>query len=503
MLTVDDFAQIRRAHRDGMTIRQIARTFHHSRRKVREALSRPEPQPFTRKAEPVCPVLGPFKAIIDAILAADESAPPKQRHSATQVFRRLVAEHAYKGGYDQVRRYIQTKRRRERPTFVPLSHDPGRRLECDFGHIQVDFPEGRREVPVLVAAWSYSSCPFVIALPTERTEAVLDGMVRAFEFFGRIPGEVWWDNPKTVAAELLKGRDRRINERYAALASHYAFEPLFCMAATPTEKPDAENLVKIVQRRFATPVPAAADFAELNAYFRRCCLEYREHVPAGWSESIGKRFEADRAAAAPLPQRAFDPCTIHPAVADKHQTVQYDNNRYSVPRAVAFRAAAVKAYVDRIEVVCDGRTVAMHTRTYERGRQVLDPLHYLAAFARRPGALDHSAVGRDWVLPPVFTELRAFLEARKGPAAGVREFTRILQLLGEHPIERIAEAIAACRCGDLFCTELIAGHAARLCVGDGRTAVGPAVSEPTPKPPVVQVPMPDLRRFDRLLMGGN
>jgi hypothetical protein len=35
MLTVDDDGKIRRAHRDGMSIRDIARTFHHSRRKVR------------------------------------------------------------------------------------------------------------------------------------------------------------------------------------------------------------------------------------------------------------------------------------------------------------------------------------------------------------------------------------------------------------------------------------------------------------------------------------
>ena len=39
MLTVDDFTRIRQAHRDGMSVRAIARTFHHSRRKVREVLT--------------------------------------------------------------------------------------------------------------------------------------------------------------------------------------------------------------------------------------------------------------------------------------------------------------------------------------------------------------------------------------------------------------------------------------------------------------------------------
>ena len=48
MLTVEDYARIRRAHRDGMTIRAIARQFGHSRRKIREVLKEPEPRGYTR-----------------------------------------------------------------------------------------------------------------------------------------------------------------------------------------------------------------------------------------------------------------------------------------------------------------------------------------------------------------------------------------------------------------------------------------------------------------------
>jgi len=107
-------------------------------------------------------------------------------------------------------------RKRRRETFIPLVHDPGQRLEVDFGHIYVDFPEGRRQVPVLIHAWSYSNAPFAMALPTERMEAVLAGMVAAFEFFGCVPREVWWDNPKTVVKTILKGRhlsDRRLQHQ--------------------------------------------------------------------------------------------------------------------------------------------------------------------------------------------------------------------------------------------------------------------------------------------------
>src|SRR6266702_2130347 len=116
MLTVDNYAKIRLAHRDGMSIHEIARTFHHSRYKVRQILAQPEPGPYTRTRPPPAPVLGPFHAIIDAILAADEQAPPKQRHTAMQLYRRLRDEYAYQGGCDQVRRYVARHRRDHRET---------------------------------------------------------------------------------------------------------------------------------------------------------------------------------------------------------------------------------------------------------------------------------------------------------------------------------------------------------------------------------------------------
>src|ERR1051325_2914329 len=117
MLTVDDYAKIRLAFRDGMTIRELARTFQHSRRKIRQILAQPQPKPYTRAKPPAAPVLGPFHTVIDALLAADEQAPPKQRHTAMQIFRRLCAEHHFTGGYDQVRRYVACHRRARRENF--------------------------------------------------------------------------------------------------------------------------------------------------------------------------------------------------------------------------------------------------------------------------------------------------------------------------------------------------------------------------------------------------
>ena len=508
MLTVDDYGQIRRAHQDGMSIRDLARTFHHSRAKIRDILHNPQPRPYTRTRPPPAPILGPFHAVIDALLADDEHAPPKQRHTAAQIFRRLRQEHGFTGGYDQVRRYLARQRRDRRETFIPLAHDPGQRLEADFGHIHVDFPDGRRLVPVLITAWSYSYYGFALALPTERTEAILAGMVEAFAFFGCVPHEVWWDNPTTVVAQIFTGRQRRPNPYYAALASHYLFDPLFCMPARGNEKPQAETRVRVLQQQWATPVPHVADWAALNRLLRDFCLLEAGRTVQGKDETIGQRFLRDRAEALPLPAYPFDACITQAAQVDKYQTVRFDKNRYSVPRPCAYQAVTVKGYLDHVEVTAQGQVVARHPRSYGRDEQVLDPLHYLAALERRPAALDHAPVLRNWRLPEPFSRLRQGLEKRHGLRAGARQYIRVLQLLAEHALERVQQAVEKCLRQGPLSAEGVCTALTRL----ARAGTEPSVSTEEVTDPChssmtplcqYQVPRPDLGRFDQLLSPGE
>jgi transposase len=493
MLTVEHFARIRQARRDGLTIRDIADQLGHSTKTVVKALAQPEPVPYAHAHERPAPTFGPFRPIVEAILTADETAPRKQRHTAAQIFRRLQTEYGYTGQYDQIRRYLKDRRLDRRETFIPLDHPPGHRAEADFGHIHVDFPEGRRHVPVLLVTWSYSNCPFAIALPTERTEAILHGLVEAFAFFGCVPRELWWDNPRTVVSTILQGRDRRLHPRYAALASHYTFTPQFCLPATPTEKPKVEHRVFDLQRRWATPVPRVADHAALNAHLLRCCQAEQQRVSGDQAEAVGVRFAHDRAAALPTPARSFDACVLHSGQVDKYQTVRFDRNAYSVPRRWAFRPITVKGYIDRVEAVAEGQVVACHVRCYGKGERVLDPLHFLVTLEHKPAALDHAPVYRDWRLPPAFATLRQRLEAKLGRRAGTRHFIRVLQLLARHPVARVEEAIETCCHRDVSDVALIQVAVEQLATH------GPLPAALTTGVPIVTVPPPDLTHFNRLL----
>jgi hypothetical protein len=139
--------------------------------------------------------------------------------------------------------------------------------------------------------------------------------------------------------------------------------------------------------------------------------------------------------------------------------------------------------------------VAQHARSYGRDQQVLDPLHYLVTLERRPAALDHAPVLRNWQLPESFTRLRQALETRHGQSSGGRHYARVLQLLAEHPQERVQQAVETCLRRDELHAERIGAETRRLTGVAGETPVTPLRQ--------FQVPQPDLGCFDQLLPSGG
>ena len=358
MLTVDDYGAIRRAHQDGKSIRQIAHEFEHSRRTIRHVLKHGEPSPGPQTRNRTADVLGPLHAIVDQILADDEKALPKQRHTAMQMFRRLQDENGYQGCYGQVQRYVLLRRRRHQETFIPLGHLPGQRLEADFGHIHVDFPERPAARAVPGHHLGLLQRTICLALPFERTEAILAGRRGHLRVLRLHPQGSLVGQSQDRRYLDPAGTPTTDSSPVRGLGRSHAFNPLFCMPARGNEKPDAESTVKAVQRRFATPVPRAADLDELNSSLRQHCEAERERIVQSLFGpfKIGDRFAEEQATASHVPDMCFDACVIRPAApVDKYQTAAFDCNRYSVPRPFAFQMVTVKGFIDRVVIVTAGR----------------------------------------------------------------------------------------------------------------------------------------------------
>jgi len=267
------------------------------------------------------------------------------------------------------------------------------------------------------------------------------------------------------------------------------------MPAKGQEKSDVERSIFALERRACTPVPKADDLTDLNGQLLAFCLKERERIVAGQSEPIGRIFELDKASALPLSAHRFDACIQRAGLVDKYQTVLFQTNRYSVPHTVAFASVMVKAYVDRVAIVHKGQVVAEHRRGYGTNESFIDPLHFVAALSRKPAWLDHVPAIRDWQLPESFALLRKQFQARLGPRTGDRHYIRVLQLLPRHPAQRIDRAIGMSLHRSTLTAEWIAQVVDRL----GHDAEPDDIEKQDEIVRRVQVPMPDLRRFDQLL----
>ena len=97
-------------------------------------------------------------------------------------------------------------------------------------------------------------------------------------------------------------------------------------------------------------------------------------------------------------------------------------------------------FVDEVVILCGGKEIVRHPRSYALGAFVADPLHYLALIEMKPNALDQAAL-QGWNLPEVFQHLRHLLEARMGNR-GKREFIQVLRLLEAMSLEVVTDAVS-------------------------------------------------------------
>ncbi len=441
MYTVETYAAVRHfVFVEGRSRREAARVFGVSRDTIDKMCRFSEPPGYQRKKPPAKPKLDPFVPVVDAILAADQDAPRKQRHTAKRIFERLRDEHGFTGGYTIVKDYVRGAREQMRERFVPLAHPPG--------HAQVDFGEAigviggvRGKLHVFYMDLPYSDAPFMKAYPAETTEAFLDGHVSAFAFFGGVPVSILYDNTKLAVAKICSDGTRKRTRAFTSLLSHYLFRDRFGRPGKGNDKGKVENLVKHGRRRFLTPVPVAASFEDLNAKLLTACRADQSRCAGRQSETISVRMAADLAAFRPLPVAAFEACEIFPARVSSTSLVRYRCNDYSVPTTHGLRHVIVKGFVDEVVILCGAEEIARHRRSYERGAFVFEPRHYLALLEQKPGALDQAAPLQGWELPDQFAHLRRLLEARMGNR-GKREFIQVLRLMEVFDQDVVAAAVS-------------------------------------------------------------
>jgi hypothetical protein len=188
------------------------------------------------------------------------------------------------------------------------------------------------------------------------------------------------------------------------------------------------------------PIPRANSWEGLNAHLAERYRKRRHRRLRGRTQTIGERFQRDRAAMLPLPAAPYEACEKISARVSSLSLVRYRSNGYSVPTEYGHRQVWVKGYVHEVAIACASQVIAKHQRSYERETVVFDPLHYLALLEQKTRALDQAAPLVGWRLPECFPQLRRLLQARL-KKHGSREYVQVLRLMESFNLSEVTHAV--------------------------------------------------------------
>jgi transposase len=497
---------IRRWHfRNEMPIREIERRTGLSRNTIRKYLRAGTVEP--RFKVPDRPSkLDPFAERLSGWLQTEGTKSRKQRRTAKQMHADLVVL-GYDGSYGRVAAFVRAwkaERQREaqtsgRGTFVPLVFAAGEAFQFDWSEDWAMLGGRQTKLQVAHTKLSHSRAFAVRAYPLQTHEMLFDALTQAFRVLGGVPRRGIFDNMKTAVDRIGTGKARQVNARFAAMASHYLFEPEFCNPASGWEKGQVEKNVQDARRRLWQPMPSFPDLDALNAWLEAQCIAQWAQIEHGMLPGTVADVHAAELASLMPPGRPFDGFVEHTKRVSPTCLVHFERTRYSVPASFANRPVSLRIYPDRIVIAAEGQILCEHSRIIDRshhtgGRTVYDWRHYLAVIQRKPGALRNGAPFAE--MPDAFRQLQSRLLRRPG---GDREMAEILALVLQHDEQAVLCAVELALEAGVATKTHVLNVLHRLI--DGKAPPASPIDAPQALR-LAQEPLANVGRYDALRDGG-
>jgi transposase len=241
--------------REGRSIRAISKRLGISRNTVRKYLRSEVVEPvYGHRTSPS--KLDAYVSKLSYWLKIEANKTRKQRRSLKQIHSDL-RELGFSGSYDRVAAFARCWRREQRERFmtagksvyIPLYFEPGDAFQFDWSEDWALIGKVRTKLHVAQFKLSHSRAFFLRAYLLQTHEMLFDAHHHAFVSWGGIPRRGIYDNMKTAVDRVQRGKERHVNPRFSAMASHYLFDADFCNVASGWEKGQIEKNVQDSRRR--------------------------------------------------------------------------------------------------------------------------------------------------------------------------------------------------------------------------------------------------------------
>jgi len=377
------------------SLRAIARQTGHHFNTVRKYAHKADfneatqPQAGSRKFS----VIADYIPTIDKWLEQDEKEPRKQRHTITQVFRRLQQECKYKGSYNSVKRYYNHKKaqmRKYRESYLPLAKPAGY-AQVDFGKFKYyDAFEESHDAYALVVSFPFSNAGWMQVFQSENQECLLTGLKRIFYHIGGVPIRIKCDNMTTAVAQILKGAERIISDGFYRFMLHHRFSADFCNPGKGNEKGNVENKVGYTRRNMLVPVPTITDFDAFNEELLQRCDTDHERMHYEHGVLIKELWDEEKSQLLTLPEYEYEVFSYESLTVSKSGFINVEPSRYGLSPELYGKVVQAKIYFDKIEVYDDHIWLKTFDRSYEKNSEVFDWKDYLPSLIKKPGATEHT-----------------------------------------------------------------------------------------------------------------
>ena len=244
MTSKEDAVDIITLKKRGFSNRKIAGRLGIDRRTVKKYVSDLGKAFKPRQSGPRKSKLDPFIGNIEAWMEQDSF------FNAVWVYDRLKPM-GYTGGYDIVKKYVRgLKAKRAKVAYLRFETEPGLQAQADWAEFAWDLPDGKSHVFYLFAMiLGFSRKLYCELVEKCDMTTFLDCHIRAFEYFGGVPGEILYDRMKNVFIRKLAGKTE-FNRSLTSLALHYGFKPMVAPAYAPWVKGKIERPIDFVREGF-------------------------------------------------------------------------------------------------------------------------------------------------------------------------------------------------------------------------------------------------------------
>jgi transposase len=489
--------KIRRMYfRDKLPIAEIARRTSLSRNTIKKWLHAPEGAAPCYRRESGEKKIAPYVAQLKKALETDAHRPKRDRRTAKRLWEDIRAA-GFTGDYCRVTEFVrqwcaEMGQGAAAQAFVPLKFVLGEAFQFDWSEEGLVIGGIYRRLQVAHLKLCASRAFVVIAYPSQGHEMLFDAHTRAFAALGGIPRRGIYDNMKTVVDKVGKGKARVVNARFAALASHYLFDPEFCNVASGWEKGVVEKNVQDSRRRLWIDAGQRrfGSLLELNLWLLERCRALWQAIrhPEYADLSLAEMLDHERGHLMPMPA-PFDGYLESQHKVSSTSLVAVAKNRYSVPCEFVGQRISARLYPERIDLVAGDMLIASHVRQANAGHIHYDWQHYVPILARKPGALRNGAPFAD--LPAPLQRLRHGLLKREH---GDRLMARVLAAVPVHGLEAVLVAVELVLESGVLSAEHVENVLSRI--------RHPETTIPTVETALIvsAAPIADPERYDRLRM---